>query len=240
MPRKPRFHLPGIPQHVIQRGNNREPCFYEEGDYQQYLSFLHKSATKFNCRLHAYVLMTNHVHLLVTPMADYAVSHMMQALGRRYVRCFNDHYKRTGTLWEGRYKSSLVDSERYLFACMRYIELNPVRAGMVHHPGEYRWSSFRANAHGAEDGLIEEHPLFLKLGSTREERQAAYRELFRHRADENTLHEIREALKHELVLGASHFKDWIEASTKRQTRLGKPGRPKIKEENGVYSVAVEY
>ena len=138
MPRKPRFKLIGIPQHVIQRGNNREPCFYAEEDYRRYLDDLQECASKFDSRIHAYVLMTNHVHLLVTPMTEHGISQMMQALGRRYVYYVNKTYKRTGTLWEGRYKSSLIDSDRYLLTCMRYIELNPIRACMVIHPGEYK------------------------------------------------------------------------------------------------------
>ena len=146
MPRKPRFNIVGIPQHVIQRGNNREPCFYSEQDYQRYLKDLSDSAKKHDCRIHAYVLMTNHVHLLVTPMVEHGISNMMQALGRRYVYYINKNYQRSGTLWEGRYKASLIDSERYLLTCMRYIELNPVRAKMVEHPGEYPWSSYQANA----------------------------------------------------------------------------------------------
>jgi putative transposase len=131
MPRKPRFTLPGIPQHVIQRGNNREPCFFTVEDYRFYPGALQAACHKSCCSVHAYVLMTNHVHLLVTPGAVDSISVMMQSLGRRYVRYINDAYKRSGTLWEGRYKACLVDSGSYLFTCYRYIEMNPVRAGMV-------------------------------------------------------------------------------------------------------------
>ena len=159
MPRKPRFNLIGIPQHVIQRGNNREPCFYAEQDYRRYLNDLREVAKKYRCRIHAYVLMTNHVHTLVTPMMEYGISQMMQALGRRYVYYINKTYKRTGTLWEGRYKASLIDSDAYLLTCMRYIELNPIRANMVSHPGEYRWSSYQANAQNGDDPLLDNHPL---------------------------------------------------------------------------------
>lgn len=236
MPRKPRFNLVGIPQHVIQRGNNREPCFYAEADYRRYLDDLQESANKFDSRIHAYVLMTNHVHLLVTPMAEHGISQMMQALGRRYVYYVNKTYKRTGTLWEGRYKSSLIDSDRYLLTCMRYIELNPIRASMVVHPGEYKWSSYHANAQGMEDALVQPHPLYLELGADKYVRQYAYRELFRHFIDTDTLHEIRKSLNHELVLGRSYFKDKIEEMTNRQTRMGLPGRPKVEEKAGVYLV----
>ncbi len=238
MPRKPRFNLVGIPQHVIQRGNNREPCFYAEGDYRRYLNDLLESAMKYDCRVHAYVLMTNHVHLLVTPMEKYGVSQMMQALGRRYVCHINKTYKRTGTLWEGRYKSSLIDSDCYLLACMRYIELNPIRAEMVNHPGEYKWSSYQTNAQGGTDTLIEAHPLYTELGGTNEVRQRAYRELFRNHVESESLHEIRESLNHELVLGRSHFKDRIEQITQRQVRLSKPGRPRVEEEQGVYLLGI--
>ena len=236
MPRKPRFNIVGIPQHVIQRGNNRETCFFAEEDYRRYLDDLKESAKKYHCRIHAYVLMTNHVHLLVTPMVDYGIAQMMQALGRRYVYYVNKTYKRTGTLWEGRYKSSLVDSERYLLTCMRYIELNPIRADMVKHPGEYKWSSYNTNAQGRINSLIEEHPVYIELGKMTELRQQAYRELFRHHIDNDTLHEIRDSLNHELVLGRSYFKDKIKEITQRQTCLGQPGRPKIEEEEGVYFV----
>ena len=236
MPRKPRFNLVGFPQHVIQRGNNREPCFYTEQDYQRYLEDLIASANKYECRVHAYVLVTNHVHILVTPMKDRGISDMMQALGRRYVYYVNKAYRRTGTLWEGRYKSSLVDSDHYLLTCMRYIELNPVRASMVEHPGEYKWSSYAANAHNGFDKVIVRHPTYLELGSVDEDRQASYRELFRNHIDSDKLHEIRESLNHELVLGRSHFKDKIEEITNRQTRLGIPGRPMIGEDGAVYVV----
>ena len=215
MPRKPRFNLPGIPQHIIQRGNNREPCFYSAEDYCRYLDDLKKSASKNYCLVHAYVLMTNHVHILVTPLEENAISQMMQALGRRYVKYFNDTYGRTGTLWEGRFKSSLIDSEMYLLTCMCYIELNPVRASMVEHPGEYKWSSYRHNAQLENDALINKHPIYILLGSTDDERQFVYRELFQRYIDNDTIHKIRDALNHELVLGRSYFKDKIEVMTNR-------------------------
>lgn len=237
MPRRARLYIPDLPYHVVQRGNNREPCFLAETDYRRYLEDLQASAGTHRCRVHAYVLMTNHVHLLVTPMTEQpGIGDMMQALGRRYVYYINKTYRRTGTLWEGRYKASLVDSDAYLLTGMRYIELNPVRAGMVQHAGEYTWSSYGANAQGREDPLLSPHPLYMALGTTATERQHAYRELFRHHVDDAQLHAIREALNHELVLGRSHFKDKIEALTERQTRLGIPGRPCVKEEDGVYYI----
>ena len=236
MPRKPRFNLPGIPQHVIQRGNNREPCFFAEEDYRRYLDDLIVVTKKHSCCIHAYVLMTNHVHLLVTPMQEHGVSQMMQALGRRYVYYINKTYKRTCTLWEGRFKSSLIDSDCYLLTCMRYIELNPVRACMVETPEEYKWSSYHANANQVEDEVIQNHPIYTRLGTTVGDRQKAYRELFRNYIGNEMIHEIRETLNHELVLGRSRFKDRIEEMTNRKARLGKPGRPGIEEEGAKYLV----
>jgi putative transposase len=226
MARKARFNLPGVPQHVIQRGNNRDPCFLGDADCLRYLATLHEALADNDCRLHAYVLMTNHVHLLVTPMAAHGVSHLMQDVGRKYVRYVNHTYHRSGTLWEGRFKSSLVDSEAYLLVCMRYIELNPVRAGMVAHPDEYRWSSYGHNACGRPDRAVSPHPLYTALGTDSAQRHEAYRELFRHHLDPLLTGAIREAVNQELVLGRDCFKERIEEMTKRQTRPRKTGRPR--------------
>ena len=225
MPRKPRIHLPGLPQHVIQRGNNREPCFYATADYPYYLQALGKALVQEDCQLHAYVLMTNHVHLLVTPGVSYGISRMMQATGRKYVQHINRTYRRTGTLWEGRYKACLIDSDAWLLTCMRYIEMNPVRAGMVDHPSAYRWSSYRANARGAGNPLLTPHGLYLALGCDPSERQFAYRELFRSGLEAGQVHEIRAMLNQELVLGREDFKDRIAQMTQRQVRRGRDGRP---------------
>jgi putative transposase len=234
MARKPRFNLTGIPQHVIQRGNNREPCFFAENDYCRYLDYLEEAARNNHCSIHAYVLMTNHVHLLVTPSNAYGVSHMMQDLGRKYVRYINHIYKRTGTLWEGRFKSCLVDSEGYLLTCMRYIELNPVRASMVSHPGDYRWSSYAFNAMGKPSSLICKHVLYRQLGSDGSQQQIAYRELFRNHLDKDDIGGIRESLNQELVLGRNDFKEKINRLTNRQVKPAKMGRPRIEEEaNGI-------
>jgi len=177
---------------------------------------------------------TNHVHLLVTPQVSYGVSQMMQSVGRKYVRYINNQYRRTGTLWEGRYKSSCVDSEAYLLTCMRYIELNPVRAGMVELPDEYRWSSFHANGYGKDDARITKHPVYGALGRTSEERCYAYRAGFSRHINYQQLHEIRAALNQELVLGRSHFKEKIETMTQRRVTPGKPGRPRIEEASLYY------
>jgi len=236
MARKPRFVIPGVPQHIIQRGNNREPCFFAEADYRCYLDYLNEALHHNHCALHAYVLMTNHVHLLITPFTDHGVSHTLQDLGRKYVRYINNSYRRSSTLWEGRFKASLVDSETYLLTCMRYIELNPVRANMVNHPGEYRWSSYAHHAQGQVDPTLTHHPMYAALARTDPDRQYAYRELFRHHIDNNQLHAIREALNQELVLGREDFKEKIAQMTQRQTQPGIPGRPRIEEAPAPYYV----
>ena len=231
MARLPRFVLPGDPQHVIQRGNNRQVIFCSDTDYQFYLEKLTEAAKKHNCDIHAYVLMTNHVHLLVTAHTENGISKMMQMLGRYYVQYFNYTYKRTGTLWEGRYKASLIDSERYLLTCMRYIELNPVRAeDMAEHPAEYPWSSYRYNALGNANSLIIAHPLYLRLGKSVESRQAAYRSLFDNALDNKTLDEIRIAANKAWVLGSDYFIDKISEQVNRQTEPKKRGGDRRSEE----------
>ncbi len=224
MARLPRLYLPGCPQHVIQRGNNREACFYDEADYKAYLFYLKDAAAKYNVAIHAFVLMTNHVHLLVTPGDEKGVGRMMQAQGRRFVQYFNFTHDRTGTLWEGRYKSTLVDSDSYLLTVYRYIELNPVRADMVSHASEYPWSSYQGNAEGKPIQLLTPHALYQKLGGTDKDRQRAYRSLFRGRMAERDLTAIREATNRAWVLGCDHFKSQVEAKTgRRSTPLGRGG-----------------
>ena len=154
MPRKPRFFLPDVPVHVVQRGNNRQAVFFDDSDYRAYLSWIREGCERYGCEIHAYVLMTNHVHLLATPQATNSISRMLQYVGRRYVPYINHTYGRTGTLWEGRFKASLIHAEGYLLTCYRYIELNPVRAQMVEAPELYRWSSFRANALGGFERVV--------------------------------------------------------------------------------------
>lgn len=210
MPRLPRFVIPGQPQHVIQRGNNRQEIFRAEGDYQFYLEKLIEAANKHQCDIHAYVLMSNHVHLLVTPHTENGIGKMMQMLGRYYVQYFNHSYQRTGTLWEGRYRATLIDSEEYLLTCMRYIELNPVRTkNLADHPADYAWSSYQYNALGKSNSLVTPHLLYKRLGSTAEERQSAYRQLFRAKISGVTLDEIRESTNKAWVLGSEKFKSKI-------------------------------
>jgi putative transposase len=216
MARLPRFSIPGQPQHVIVRGNNRSEIFCADEDYRFYLEKLKLACDKHGCDLHAYVLMTNHVHLLITPREEDGIGKALQMLGRYYVQYFNYTYQRTGTLWEGRYKATLIDSETYLLTCMRYIELNPVRADMVSHPSEYPWSSYRYNALGQPNPLVTPHLQYRRLGKTDEERQAAYRQLFRHHIPEASLAEIREATNKAWVLGNDRFKQRIQKQLERR------------------------
>jgi putative transposase len=209
MARLPRYILPGQPQHVIQRGNNRAAMFVAPADYHFFCECLKTACERHACGLHAYVLMTNHVHLLLTPNGRNSIGKVMQSVGRRYVRYFNVAYRRTGTLWEGRYRASPVDTERYLFACYRYIELNPVRAAMVTHPGDHPWSSHRANALRVTDPLVTPHARYQALGADDRSRQAAYRALFRGIVDETTLRDIREASKKGWALGDDRFREEI-------------------------------
>lgn len=229
MARLPRLDLPTIPQHVIQRGSNRRPCFVSDQDYIRYHEDLADAATHCGCAIHAYVLMTDHVHLLVTGTQPGAVSRMMQRLGRRYVACFNARYRRTGPLWDGRFKSSLVDSGLYLLACHRYIELNPVRASLVADPFQYRWSSYRHNALGNPDGLITPHPLYLALGADAGSRQSAYRSLFDRALREDELSDIRVHVQQQKALGSHRFQAEIEALLARKVVVRPRGRPRVEE-----------
>ena len=225
MARQPRPDLPGITQHLVQRGNDRQPCFYAEVDYSRYLQDLHAACVRYDVALHAYVLMTNHVHLLVTPRASGTIARMMQCLGRHYVTYINRTYRRTGTLWEGRYKSCLVDGDRYVLACHRYIELNPVRAAMVASPDQYPWSSHRANAHGHDDPRLSLHPILASLADTREAGQRCYRALFDEVLDETQQQEIRTYLQQQRALGSARFQAAIAAQLGRCATVRPAHRP---------------
>ena len=226
MPRRPRVIVPNTPQHLIQRGNNRQACFYADEDYQFYLEWLKEHADKTECCVHAYVLMTNHVHLLVSTEKTDAVGAMMKALGQRYVQYINKTYKRSGTLWEGRYRSCPIQAETYLFSCQRYIELNPVRANMVNHPAEYKWSSYAANAQGDSNTVIKPHLLYHSLGLDLTKRQSAYRELFRYQLDIGLVDEIRKATNSNYALGSELFTKQIADALGRRVTPGLSGRPK--------------
>jgi REP-associated tyrosine transposase len=225
MPRRPRLALAGVATHIIQRGNNRGTCFFADEDYSLYLHHLEELARLFGCAVHAYVLMTNHVHLLVTPKEADSASLLMKHLGQRYVQHVNRAYGRSGTLWEGRFRSGLAQSEGYVLACYRYIELNPVRADMVAHPREYPWSSYRINAEGRASELVTPHRELLRLAKDTAERRAAYRALFRSALDAEVVKEIREATNGGYALGGKRFLAQIEAAVGRRVTRGKAGRP---------------
>ena len=219
MARLPRIVVPGLPLHIIQRGNNRLPVFFAEEDYRYYLNTLTEVSHRYGCAVHAYVLMTNHVHLLITPEANGSVSCCMQALGRKYVRYINDSYGRTGTLWEGRFKSALVDTDRYLLTCYRYIELNPVRANMVIGPDAYQWSSYRSNAMGHHDDLLIPHDKYIELGANSKARQQTYRLLFFRHTEDSKLNVIREATQTGTIIGNEMFKQEIARMLKRRVAI---------------------
>ncbi|TLU61111.1 transposase [Thalassotalea litorea] len=215
MARQPRLNLADIPQHIIQRGNNKINCFFHQRDFAYYLKLLKEYADKFDVSVHAFVLMSNHVHLLLTPSSSCGVSQMMQSIGRCYVRYFNLSYERTGTLWEGRYKSCLVDSENYFLEVSRYIELNPVRANICSSPEQYAWSSYHANGLNKEIALITPHPLYEGLAQTKEQRKKVYRLFVNAPVDNEQTQLIRKSVNKDSVLGSAIFK------TKLSSLLGK-------------------
>ena len=225
MARPPRLELPGVPLHIIQRGNNRADCFFSDIDRRFYLKCLADAAARRHCAIHAYVLMSNHVHLLVTPHAHRAAAAMLQDIGRKYVRVINTIRGRSGTLWEGRFKSCLVDSEEYLLTCHRYIELNPVRAGMVTHPASYEWSSHAHYAFGSRRDFISEHPLIAGLGDGVRDRQAAFRRLFSEDLGADTLDRIRSATQTCTALGSDRFLKEMSLRLGRPVAPAKRGRP---------------
>ncbi len=235
MPRRPRIHLDGVPLHIVQRGHNRQPCFFAEEDYQSYRRWLGEALNEVECDLHAYALMTNHVHLLLTPRKAEAVPKLVISLGRRYVQYINKAYRRCGTLWDSRYKSSPIQGETYLLLCMRYIELNPVRAAMVEDPAHYRWTSYRANALGQSDDLLTAHPLYVGLGRTPAARRAAYRSPFGRAMDQQTIADLRLALNQNQPLGNERFYARIERATGQRREARPRGRPRL--EQGASSTA---
>jgi len=224
----PRFFAPGVALHVIQRGNNRAPVFLSNRDFRCYQSYLCEAAHAHGLAVHAYVLMTNHVHLLVTPASASSAPKAMQSAGQRYAAYFNSVYRRTGTLWEGRYKATAVDSDDYLLACMRYIEQNPVRARIVSDAGAYAWSSHATNACGSRDAIVTAHPLYDCMGPTPTLRQAAYRALFEVSVPDSVVDAIRDATNNAWALGAAPFRDRIEALAQRRAVRMPLGRPRKK------------
>lgn len=228
MPRRSRIIIPGIPLHIIQRGNNRQACFYADDDYLFYLDWLKELAKLSKCFVHAFALMTNHVHLLITPKNADSAGTLMKRLGQRYVQYINRTYKRSGTLWEGRFRSCIIQEQEYLFLCQRYIEMNPVRAGIVQHPGEYRWSSYGFNGQGEKSNLIQPHFLYKKLGRSSEERQQSYRDLFRCELKSGEIDKIRKATNGNYACGDNRFNTEISEMLGRRVTPGKAGRPKKK------------
>lgn len=213
MPRKPRICPAGYPVHIIQRGNNRRPIFNRDTDIAAYAHWLHEGAIRLDVQIHSWVFMTNHVHLLATPGREGALSRLMQSLGRPYVRYFNFSYARSGTLYEGRFRSSVVEEDRYLIACLRYIELNPVRAGLVKDPGDYHWSSYRAHALGVTPSLWTPHRTYRALGPSAAKRQERYRNLVRAALDQSVMAQIRHCGQSGLVLGGEEFRARVAQET---------------------------
>jgi len=231
MPRRARMYIAGLPYHVVQRGNNREACFIEADNYRFYLELWCQIARRYDVSVHAYCLMTNHVHFLVTPAKQDAVSRTMKVVGSRYARYINLRYRRTGTLWEGRHRASLVQSERYLLCCYRYIELNPVRAGMVGRPDEYRWSSYGFNARGEGDWL-EPHEEYRRLGKTAEARFHAYQALFARPLGGEDLHRIRKAAHYCQPVGDDRFRRQIAERYGIKAGQMHRGRPRKRSQGG--------
>lgn len=226
MARLARITLPAYPHHLMQRGNNRQAIFFTEADYHYYLACLHQAKQQCQCRLYAYVLMTNHVHLLVEPTHMGGLGRLMQSVGRRYVRYINVTYQRSGTLWEGRFKSAAVDRDAYLIMCSRYVELNPVRAGMVPHPRDYPWSSYQYRALGIADALLDDDPWYGGLGASPQQRQQVYREWMDASIASGEWEDIRRATQRARVIGTDAFQREIEAQIGRRVRGETRGRPR--------------
>ena len=225
MPRRARLSLPGVPWHIIQRGNNRTACFYSDDDYHLYLDTLKNQAEKYECKVHAYVLMTNHVHLLITPEKKDSAALLMKHFGQRYVQYINRTYERSGTLWEGRFRSCITQSADYVLACYRYIELNPVRANMVNHPRLYPWSSYCVNAEAKPADIITPHDEYLALAENEQSRRQAYRDLFKSHMCPNIINDIRASTNGNFVLGCERYKEEVSIMLKRRVVPAKAGRP---------------
>jgi putative transposase len=235
MPRSLRLILPGVAVHIIQRGNNRAACFRSDNDYLVYLAHLRQLSEKYECAVHAYCLMTNHVHLLLSPAEAAAITGLMRDLGQRYVQYFNGRHERSGTLWEGRFRSCIAESARYVLGCYRYIELNPVRARMVDHPTGYLWSSYAVNGGMRSDPLITAHPEYTALATEPESRFAAYRHLFDDRLDPTLQQAIRDATNSGYPLASDAFKATVLAPLGWKMEASKPG-PRALSPEAVYLV----
>ena len=230
MSRQPRLTVPGYPHHIIQRGNNRQPIFVDDADRQRLLGDLAEHARNRGVAVHAYVLMSNHLHLLVTPEAADSVPLMMQGVGRAYVRYFNRRHGRSGTLWEGRYRSTLIEAERHLLACMVYLDLNPVRAGMLASAADYPWSSHAHLAGLRHDPLLTPHPLYWQLGNTPFAREQAYVNLVRAGLAPEQHAALGQAAHSGWALGGDDFIADLEKRTARRASRAARGRPVKAEE----------
>lgn len=226
MPRQPRLVVAGYPHHLVLRGNNRSAIFYKDRDRHIFIDCLRQAKVKTKSKIYAYCLMTNHVHLLVEPSTEDGLGNMVQSLGRRYVQYINQTYKRTGTLWEGRFKSSLVSKDEYLLACSRYIELNPVRAKIVEDPRNYPWSSFGFRAEGKSDTLLDEDSVYLGLGKTKRERELNYKECFLGNIPDEEINVMRTATQKGGIIGTEEFISKISRLLSREVVLKPRGRPK--------------
>lgn len=217
MPRLPRYVLPGHPQHIILRGHNHIPIFVTNYDYESFYEYVREACEKYQCNVHAWMLMQDHVHILMTPFDRYGITKTMRTVGQRYSQYFNSEYRRTGTLWDGRYKATLVDPDGYALTCCQYIELNAVRANITTNPGEYRWSSYHANALGYKDDLVKPHDSYLMLGETPKERQQKYRTKFLVDINIEVIDEIRRSTQNGWVLGGKEYKLTVERLLRRRT-----------------------
>ncbi|MES2323223.1 MAG: transposase [Pseudomonadota bacterium] len=210
--------------HIVQRGNNRCQCFFERSDYLVYLDMLQDAAEDGECKIHAYVLMSNHIHLLVSPATATSSARMMKSIGERYVQYFNRRYARFGTLWQGRYRSCLVQDERYFLVCQRYIELNPVRAAIVRKPEDYEWSSYRKNAHGIASKIVTPYIAYETIAATDDARHESYRALVREAIDAEDLNLIRRSTNQNTVFGNAQFTEVISRLSGHQLFVKTPPR----------------
>ncbi|MBS1170871.1 MAG: transposase [Burkholderiaceae bacterium] len=226
MARTARLVIPNMPHHIIQSGNDRQSIFRDDADYQAFLAWLRDAARQFRVALHAYVLLPNQVHFLATPVDETGLARMMQWIGRYYVPYFNLKYSRTGTLWQGRFRTSVIESEQYFLPCCRYIEMNPVREGLVAHPADYRWSSFAHHVGDRSDSMVTDHPLYWAMGNTPFEREAAYKAWILQAVSDDEIDALSRAVAKGWTLGSDEFKIALEKRTSRRVRPGKKGRPR--------------
>lgn len=232
MPRRARLLPAGLPLHVVQRGHNRGACFFSQPDYRRYLELLADRSLRHGCHIHAFVLMTNHVHLLLTGQEATEPSRFMKEVSQEHAQFMNWKHRRTGSFWEGRFHSCPVDTERYLFACHRYIELNPVRAGLASHPSQYQWSSYRHNAGGGFPGFLQPHEAYLSLGNDEATRAQKYRDLFAQDMEPGLVDEIRDVTRAGNVLGPASLQEKLRGELGKRTGplpMGRPRKPSVTE-----------